>query len=178
MTTLRDAEPRDAEAIADIYNDAVRYTTAIWNETTVDAADRRDWMVARQAAGFPVIVAVDADDRVLGYASFGSWRPHDGYRHTVEHSVYVRADRRGEGLGQSLMRALIERARTLGIHVMIAAVDAANTGSVRMHERLGFSSVGTAREVGTKFGRWLDLTFLQLTLDADADAPPSAPTPR
>jgi len=85
----------------------------------------------------------------------------------------VRADRRGEGVGQSLLRALIDRARDRGIHVMIAAVDAANTGSVRLHERLGFISVGTAREVGTKFGRWLDLTFLQLTLDPET--PSSAP---
>ncbi len=169
---LRDAEPRDGGAIAAIYNDAVAHTTAIWNDATVDAADRVAWMTARQSAGHPVIVAVDADDEAIGYATYGPWRPHDGYRHTVEHSVYVRDDQRGRGLGRSLMEALIDRARTAGIHVLIAGVDAGNTGSIALHERLGFVQVGTASQVGTKFGRWLDLTFLQLTLDA------GEPTPR
>lgn len=169
---LRDAEPRDGEAIAAIYNDAVAHTTAIWNDATVDAADRVAWMAARQSAGHPVIVAVDADDDAIGYATYGPWRPHDGYRHTVEHSVYVRADQRGRGLGRALLEALIDRARSAGIHVLIAGVDAGNTGSITLHERLGFVQVGTASQVGTKFGRWLDLTFLQLTLDA------GEPTPR
>lgn len=168
---LRDAEPRDAEAIAAIYNDAVAHTTAIWNDTTVDAADRAAWITARQAGGHPVIVAVDEGDEAIGYATYGPWRPHDGYRHTVEHSVYVRGDQRGQGLGRTLMTALIERARGDGIHVLIAGIEAGNTGSIRLHETLGFTHVGTASQVGTKFGRWLDLTFLQLTLDAGPPAP-------
>lgn len=158
-----------------IYNDAVANTTAIWNETVVDVDNRRAWIAERQSAGFPVLVAVEpvdpsssehvAAERVLGYATFGPYRPHDGYRHTVEHSVYVRSDQRGRGLGSDLMAALINRARDSGVHVMIAGIDAANTGSVRLHERLGFRPAGTLTEVGTKFGRWLDLAFLQLTLD-------------
>lgn len=170
--TIRDAVSGDAPAIAAIYNDAVAHTTAIWNDTTVDAADRAAWMAARQSAGHPVLVVVDASDEAIGYATYGPWRPHDGYRHTVEHSVYVRGDQRGRGLGPALMRALIERAREAGIHVLIAGIEAGNAGSIRLHEKLGFSHVGTASQVGTKFGRWLDLTFLQLTLDA------AAPTPR
>ena len=168
---LRDAEPRDGAAIAAIYNDAVARTTAIWNDVTVDAADRVAWMTARQDAGHPVIVAVDAEDEAIGYATYGPWRPHDGYRHTVEHSVYVRGDQRGQGLGRALMDSVIERARAAGIHVMIAGIEAGNAGSIRMHESLGFTHVGTAAQVGTKFGRWLDLTFLQLTLDADPPTP-------
>ena len=93
------AEDADAEGIAAIYNDAVETTTAIWNEITVDAANRRDWMAARRAAGYPVLVVVDPAGAVAGYASFGDWRAFDGYRHTVEHSVYVRADVRGGGIG-------------------------------------------------------------------------------
>ncbi|WP_425840349.1 GNAT family N-acetyltransferase [Microbacterium sp. PA5] len=168
---LRDAVARDGEAIAAIYNDAVARTTAIWNETTVDAADRVAWMAARQDAGHPVIVAVDAGDEAIGYATYGPWRPHDGYRHTVEHSVYVRGDQRGRGLGTALMEAVIARARSAGVHVMIAGIEAGNAGSIRLHEALGFTHVGTAAQVGTKFGRWLDLTFLQLTLDADPPTP-------
>lgn len=120
---------------------------------------------ARQASGYPVLVAVDQGDTVVGYASFGDWRAFDGYRHTVEHSVYVRSDQRGGGIGRALMLTLIERARGLGKHVMVAGVEAGNEGSLRLHERLGFEHAGTLRQVGTKFGAWLDLTFLQLTLD-------------
>lgn len=162
---IRDAQPADADAIADIYNDAVANTTAIWNETIVDSTNRLDWMRERQQSGFPVIVAVDDSGTVIGYATYGPWRPHDGYRHTVEHSVYVRADTRGGGIGRALMKELIARAHADKLHVMIAGIDASNESSIRFHESLGFTTTGTLREVGTKFGRWLDLTFMQLTLD-------------
>ncbi len=115
------------------------------------------------------MVAVSDDDKVLGYASFGDWRAWDGYRHTVEHSVYVRSDQRGAGIGKALMEALIGRARDIGKHVMVAGIEAGNTGSIRLHEKLGFEQAGLLRQVGTKFGRWLDLAFLQLTLDKRAD---------
>ncbi|PZQ52313.1 MAG: GNAT family N-acetyltransferase [Rhodovulum sulfidophilum] len=166
---IRDAEDADAAGIAAIYNDAVARTTAIWNEATVDPANRLDWIHARRAAGYPVLVARDAGGAVAGYASFGDWRAFDGYRHTVEHSVYVRPDVQGGGLGRRLMEALIARARDLGKHVMIAGIEAGNLGSIALHERLGFERVGFMPEVGTKFGRWLDLAFLQLTLDRRAD---------
>lgn len=166
---IRDAEIADLETIAEIYNDAVRNTTAIWNETVVDVDDRAVWLAERLRAGFPVIVASD-ETGVLGYASFGSWRAFDGYRHTVEHSVYVRGDQRGRGIGKTLMVELIARARALGKHVMIAAVESGNVDSIALHERLGFVETGRLPQVGAKFGRWLDLTFLQLTLD-DSSAP-------
>lgn len=162
---IRDANSDDVEGIRDIYNDAVANTTAIWNEVTVDAANRAAWLAERQAKGYPVLVAVDEGGTVLGYASFGDWRAFDGYRHTVEHSVYVRRDRRGGGIGTALMRSLIERARALGKHVMVAGIEAGNTGSIRLHEALGFEKTGRMREVGTKFGQWLDLAFMTLQLD-------------
>lgn len=161
---IRDAEIVDLETITRIYNDAVQNTTAIWNETVVDVDDRAVWLADRLRAGFPVIVAAD-ETGVLGYATFGAWRPHDGYRHTVENSVYVRDDQRGRGIGRTLMLELIERARAQGVHVMIAAVESENAGSIALHHRLGFTTTGQLPHVGTKFGRWLDLTFLQLVLD-------------
>ncbi|MGW0035226.1 N-acetyltransferase family protein [Gordonia sp. NPDC003376] len=164
---IRDALPADADAIRVIYNDAVTHSTAIWNDRLVDADDRRAWLAERQRSGFPVLVAVDSGS-VLGYATYGPFRPHDGFRYSVEHSVYLHADARGRGLGTSLMQALIVRARGAGVHVMVAAIDGANSGSIRLHERLGFSRVGALGEVGTKFGSWLDLVFLQLTLDTGA----------
>ncbi|WP_308011107.1 N-acetyltransferase family protein [Streptomyces sp. AC495_CC817] len=168
---IRDAGIADLETITEIYNDAVEHTTAIWNEKVVDVDDRAAWLADRLRAGYPVLVAVD-DGGVLGYATFGDWRPHDGYRYTVEHSVYVRSDQRGRGLGNALMLALIERARGLRKHVMIAAVESGNTGSIALHEKLGFAVTGQMSQVGAKFGRWLDLTFLQLVLD-DEQSPRS-----
>lgn len=168
---IRDAEEQDLQGITLIYNHAVEHTTAIWNDSKVDLDNRRAWLDDRRRAGYPVLVAVGAAGEVLGYASFGDWRAFDGYRHTVEHSVYVRADRRGAGIGRALMQALIGRARALGKHVMIAGIEAGNDGSIRLHETLGFERAGLLREVGTKFGRWLDLAFLQLRL-----GPPDAGT--
>lgn len=180
---ILDATAAHAPGITAIYNHAVQHTTAIWNERTVDVRDRRAWIADRHDHGFPVLVAVDradggtgegADD-VLGYATYGPWRPHDGYRHTVEHSVYVREGLQGRGTGTALLGALVDRARAQGIHVMIAGVDASNEGSVRLHERLGFERTGVLREVGTKFGDWLDLAFLQLILEPPgADGPSDA----
>ncbi|MCY1275074.1 L-methionine sulfoximine/L-methionine sulfone acetyltransferase [compost metagenome] len=162
---IRDAAEADLDGILAIYNDAVQNTTAIWNETLVDLANRRAWLAERTAAGFPVLVALNAQGEVLGYASYGTWRSIEGFRHTVEHSVYVRGDQRGQGLGPALMQALIERARQAGLHVMVAAIESGNAASIRLHERLGFVTTGQMPQVGRKFGRWLDLTFMQLMLE-------------
>ncbi|MCC7641919.1 MULTISPECIES: GNAT family N-acetyltransferase [unclassified Janthinobacterium] len=172
---IRDAHAGDIEAILAIYNDAVSNTLAIWNERTVDAANRAAWLADRQRAGYPVLVAIDAEGTVAGYASFGDWRPFEGFRHTVEHSVYVRADRRGAGVGKALMVELIARARGLRKHVMVAGIEAGNAGSIALHKQLGFEEAGLMRQVGTKFGAWLDLAFLQLQLDARSDPDGIAP---
>lgn len=165
---IRDALESDLQGITDIYNHAVTHTTAIWNEREVDLDNRHAWFQDRAAAGYPILIAMNGND-VLGYASFGDWRAFDGFRHTVEHSIYVRADQHGQGIGRALMEALITRARDLGKHVMVAGIEAGNTGSIHLHEKLGFKQVGLMPQVGTKFGRWLDLAFLQLTLDARSD---------
>lgn len=170
---IRDATLSDLQGITDIYNHAVEHTTAIWNERMVDLANRQAWFNDRTASGYPILVATDGDG-VLGYAYFGDWRAFEGYRHTIEHSVYVRADQQGKGIGKALMVALIARAKDIGKHVMIAGIEAGNTGSIRLHETLGFQQTGLMPEVGTKFGRWLDLAFLQLRLDARNDPDGSA----
>jgi L-amino acid N-acyltransferase len=171
---IRDAEAKDTDGIVAIYNDAVANTTAIWNEVMVDAANRAAWLADRQRLGSPVLVAVDDMGAVLGYASFGDWRAWDGYRHTVEHSIYVHKDRRSGGIGTALLIELIERVRALGKHVMVAGIEASNDASITLHHKLGFETVGHLKEVGTKFGAWLDLAFLQLTLDGRTD--PDGPT--
>lgn len=158
---IRDATPDDLPAILDIYNDAVANTTAIWNDNLVDLANRQEWYAVRKARGFPVLVA-DIEGAIAGYAAYGDWRAFEGFRHTVEHSVYIHHDHRGLGLGRTLMTELVERARQGGIHVMVGCIEAENKASIRLHESLGFRHVGRFEQVGTKFGRWLDLTCMEL----------------
>lgn len=157
---IRDADEGDLPGLLAIYNDVIATSTAVYYSSPVSLEDRTQWWRARTAQSYPVLVAVD-ESGVLGFSTFGDFRPWPGYRFTVEHSVHVRADRRGQGVGQELVKALFPRAATLGKHVMIAGVDGANSASIRFHERLGFERAGLLREVGHKFDRWLDLVFLQ-----------------
>jgi len=161
--TIRSATDTDLAAILAIYNDAVLTTTAIWNDTVVDLDNRRAWLAARQRQGYPVLVA-EAEGRVAGYGSFGDFRAFDGYRFTVEHSVYVAAGSRRQGAASALIAALVDRAAALGKHVMVAGIAADNDGSIRLHLKHGFVETGRMPEVGFKFGRWLDLVLMQRTL--------------
>jgi len=160
MIEVRDADAGDMEGLTAIYNEVVTTSTAIYRDTPVTLADREAWWNARVAQHYPVLVAVEAGE-LLGFATFGDFRTWPGYRFTVEHSVHVRSDVRGRGIGRSLMRPLIARAASSGKHVMVAGVDAANEGSLRFHALLGFERVAHLREVGFKFGRWLDLVLMQ-----------------
>ncbi|GBQ71312.1 acetyltransferase [Ameyamaea chiangmaiensis NBRC 103196] len=160
---VRDAGVGDLATILAIYNDAVRGSTAVFSDQETTLAARAAWLAERQGRGFPVLVA-ERDGAVLGFATFGDFRAWPGYRHTVEHSVYVQDHARGAGVGQALMHGLIERAQAQGHHVMVAGIEASNAPSIRLHERLGFERAGLLREVGTKFGCWLDLVFMQKVL--------------
>jgi L-amino acid N-acyltransferase len=160
---LEDAAEADLAGLVAIYNDVVATSTAIFSNLPVTLDERRKWWQARIGQGYPVLVARDAEG-VAGFSSFGDFRPWPGYRFTVEHTVHVRADRRGRGVGTQLLQALLARAAALGKHTMVAGVDAANAASIRFHERLGFSTAGRLHQVGYKFDRWLDLVFLQRTI--------------
>ena len=143
-----------------IYNEVIRNTTAVYSDAEVTLADREAWFDAKIRHGFPVLVASDASG-VLGFGTFGDFRAWPCYRHSVEHSVHVHADRRRRGIGRALVLALLDAAARSGKHVMIAGIDAENVTSIVLHESLGFKVVGHFHEVGFKFGRWLDLKFLQ-----------------
>lgn len=164
---IRHATASDIPGLLTIYNDAVANTTAIWNSSLVDEANRLEWLKVRQQQGYPVLVAVTPAEHVMGYATFGEWRVIEGFKHTVEHSVYVHPQHRGQGLGRLLMQALIAEAQQLNKHVMVAAIEAGNQASIELHKQLGFVQTGLMPEVGTKFGQWLDLAFWQLKLNSN-----------
>ncbi|MCX5517816.1 GNAT family N-acetyltransferase [Kaistia defluvii] len=164
MTTIRPATEADLPAILAIYNDAVVNTAAIWNDDIVDLDNRVAWFRTRTGQGFPVLVAAE-DDRVLGYASYGDFRAFQGYRFTVENSIYVASAARGKGAGSALLAALVDAARAQGKHMMVAGIEAGNDVSLRLHAKQGFVETARMPELGFKFGRYLDLVFLQKTLD-------------
>lgn len=163
-TSIRAASDTDIPAITAIYNDAVANTVAVWNDDIVDEENRRSWLQGYQVPGTCALVAEDAAGALLGYATYGEFRHYDGFRHTVENSIYVDGTRRAGGVGTALMQALIEHARDNGKHVMVAAIEGGNTASIRLHAKVGFEECGTVRQVGTKFGRWLDMTLMQRML--------------
>ena len=164
---VRDAVLDDVGAITQIQN-ALLATTAIeWTDEPHTVEGCRAWLLAQHAAGLPVLVA-DDDGDVVGFTTYGEFRDSvrwPGYRLTVEHSIHVREDRWGAGVGRALIDALAARARAAGKHVMVAAVDGENDASIRFHEQLGFEVVARMPEIGTKFDRWLDLVLLQRILD-------------
>ncbi|MGL3211320.1 N-acetyltransferase family protein [Bradyrhizobium sp. BR 1433] len=166
---IRPATEQDIPEITAIFNEAVANSNAIWTEKQDSEAERLAWMTARQALGYPVLVAVEGTT-VLGYGTFGDFRAFPGYRYSVEHSVYIHADHRGRGLGRIIVDELIAAATALGKHVMIAGIDGGNPASLRLHAQAGFVEVARMQEVGRKFGRWLDLVFMQRLLDTPGAA--------
>lgn len=169
--TIRPATEQDVPAITAIYNEVVINSNAVWTEKPDTEADRLAWMTARRALGYPVLVATEGTT-VTGYGTFGDFRAWPGYRHTVEHSVYIHAGHRGRGLGRLIVTELISAAAALGKHVLIAGIDGTNDASIRLHAGMGFSEVARMPEVGRKFGRWLDLVFMQRVLDRPGAARP------
>ena len=157
---IRDAVESDFAEITAIYNEVLTTSTAIYNDRPARVEERISWWRSRLAQGYPVLVAGDGA-RIEGFATFGDFRAWPGYRFTVEGTVHIRADSRGQGVGTELLKAILARAKALGKHVMIAGVDSENAASLRFLERFGFERAGHLREVGYKFDRYLDLMFLQ-----------------
>lgn len=161
--TIRKATKEDIPQILAIVNHAILHTTSnyLYEEQTLEEQTR--WYNSKHEQGFPVIVA-DVDGTAVGFGTYGTFREKIGYQYTVEHSVYVAPEQIGKGIGSQILAALISSARDEGYHVMIGGIDAANTGSVAFHRKFGFEETAVLRQVGFKFGKWLDLQFMQLIL--------------
>jgi len=164
---IRDACDADLAAMLAIYNDAVLTTTAVYDYAPRQSEQQAAWLRTKREQSLPVLVAED-EGTVVGFASFGPFRPWPAYLHAVENSLYVAPECRGRGIGSLLLPALIRRAADRGLHTMIAGIDATNEASLRLHAKFGFERVALFREVGWKFERWLDLAFLQLMLGKGA----------
>lgn len=163
MIEVRDAAPADLQAMLAIYNDAVVNSTAVYDYAPRTLEVQAAWLEIKRKEQNPVLVAVAAGV-VIGFASYGPFRPWPAYQHTVENAIYLAPGHRGRGLGPQLLRPLIAIAQQRGYHAMVAAIDAANEPSLRLHRKLGFEEVGHFRQVGWKFERWLDLIFLERLL--------------
>jgi len=160
---IRNGEYGDLEAILAIYNDAVLNTTASYDYRAHTLEDRIAWYEDKGKKGLPVLVYED-QGQVAGFATYGPFRPWPGYKYTIENSVYVDKNYRGKRIGTLLLQALIDVANANGYATMVAVIDASNTASRILHEKVGFKYVGTLQKAGYKFGRWLDVCFYQYHL--------------
>ena len=165
MISLRHAEESDLPAMLEIYNEIIVNTTAVWHDEPHTLEMRKTWFAQRKEQGFPVFVAVE-EGELLGFSSIGPFRPWPGYRFTVENSVYVAANCRGKGVANVLMPPLITAAKELNLHAIVAGIEASNESSIKLHNKFGFTEVAHFKEVGFKFGRWMDLKFLELIIAA------------
>ena len=158
---IRAAREKDLFQMLEIYNDVILHTTAVYDYEPHTLEMRRQWFEIKQQQGFPVFVAEEGDE-ILGFSSFGLFRAWAAYKYSVENSVYVKVTERGKGIGKLLMPPLIDAAKKLNMHTIIASIDATNEASLKLHKSFGFEEVAHFKEVGYKFERWLDLKFLQL----------------
>ena len=170
MTTIRlvDCDTRHAAPIRGIFNEVIATSTALYEYAPRSLEAVETWIASRLADGRPLLGAEDPSGEIVGFASYGPFRPFPAYKYSVEHSVYVVADRRGSGVGRALLSALVDRAVAQEIRVMVGGIDATNAASIALHTSLGFTHAGTVRQAGWKFGRWLDLEFWQRILPGPA----------
>lgn len=164
MITIRPAIQTDLPQILEIYNDIIVNTTAVYDYKPHTLEMRTLWFTQRAEQGFPIFVAEEGNS-ILGFSSFGTFRPWAAFKYSVENSVYVAPPARGKGISKLLLEALVQKAKELNIHTIIAGIDATNEVSIRLHQGFGFEKAGIIQQAGYKFGRWLDLLFMQLILE-------------
>lgn len=161
--SIRPAVEGDLPAITDIYNESVANSTATF-DTEARTTDQQLLWFKAHGPSRPILVAVD-DDTVTGWAALSDWSDRRAYEETVEISVYIADDRRGQGLGRRLMEAVLDSGRKAGLHTVLSRIVKDGGASIRLHEELGFEKVGVMREVGWKFGRRIDVLLYQVMLE-------------
>ena len=157
-----------AGAILGILNEAIENSTALYDYVPRTPAMMSDWFDAKERARYPIIGVTDQNDRLLGFGSYGSFRNWPAYKYTVEHSIYVERTCRGQGIGKRLLGEVITAAKRQQFHCLIGGIDSQNAASIGLHRQFGFQQCAHIRQVGFKFGRWLDLQLYQLLLETPA----------
>lgn len=160
---IREAAEKDLADILEIYNDAILNTTAVYDYQAHTLAERTQWYEKKQQEGYPLLV-FEKNGKAVAFATFGPFRAWPAYQYTIEHSVYVHKDYRGEGIATKLLQELINIANARGYATLVAGIDAGNSISVKMHEKMGFQYSGVIKRAGYKFNEWLDLAFYQFDL--------------
>ena len=175
---IRDAVPADLPAITAIYAHHVLHGTGTFEEDAPPESEMAARIAEVQDQGWAWLVAEEAGE-ILGFAYFSQFRARSAYRFAAENSVYVRNNIRGQGVGKALVAVLLERADAAGFRQMLAVIgDSENVGSIGLHVSLGFRQAGVLKAVGVKFGRWLDVVFMQRAIGGgDRDLPRAAATP-
>lgn len=161
---LKPCTEKQLPEILDIFNDAILNSTALYDYKTRTMETMNTWYADKLKGNYPIVGAFDENDTLLGFATYGMFRVRPAYKYSVEHSVYVRSDKRGHGVGKVLLREIIKKAGEQNFHVMVGVIDASNGVSLKLHENEGFILTGIMKEVGFKFGKWLDAAFYQLIL--------------
>jgi phosphinothricin acetyltransferase len=160
-----------AADVLEIFNDAIVNSTALYEYKPRTMETVRSWFESKATGNYPILGSVTGDGELMGFGSYGPFRHFPAYKYTVEHSIYVAPKFRGQGIGRGLLEAVIARAREQNYHVLVGAIDAQNAASIALHRKCGFLHAGTVRQVGFKFGRWLDLDLYQLILTTPAQPP-------
>jgi L-amino acid N-acyltransferase YncA len=168
MRVLQCEQSRHAEAILAIFNDAIITSTVLYDYKPRTIEMMTAWFEAKSKGKFPVIGIENDAGELMGFGSYGTFRAFPAYKYSVEHSVYVDARFRGQGLGKRLLQEVIAAAQKQDYHLLVGVIDATNSVSIRLHERMGFTCCGTIRQAGFKFNRWLDVSFYQLILPTPA----------
>ena len=163
MITVRSAKENDLQATLDIYNEIIANSTAIFQYEPQTLEMRKAWFTEKKEKNYPVFVA-EENNVIVGFSAFGQFRNWQAYKFSVENSVYVKADCRGRGIGKLLLQPLIDAAKEMQLHTIIAGIVADNEASLVLHKQFGFVEVAHFKEVGWKFDKWLDLKFLQLMI--------------
>jgi L-amino acid N-acyltransferase len=161
---IRPVTESDLVAINDIYNHYVLHSTCTYQEVPERIEDRRRWF-SRHGEKHPVIVA-ESGRQVVGWGSLSAYHPRSAYRYTVEDSIYIHHEHQGCGIGSLVLQELIVRARDLGHRAIVAGIDGEQPASVALHTKFHFEKVGHFKRLGFKFGRWLDVIYMELMLDA------------
>ncbi|MEI7503050.1 MAG: N-acetyltransferase family protein [Paludibacter sp.] len=162
---LKECNENQLPEILSIFNEAIVNSTALYDYKIRTMDMMQIWYEDKRKNNYPIIGIFDINNTLLGFATYGQFRVRPAYKYTVEHSVYIRVDKRGFGLGKILLRDIIIKAVEQNFHVMVGVIDATNTVSIKLHENEGFELSGLMKQVGYKFGKWLDAAFYQLILN-------------